>query len=154
MRLYEIEQAIMDCIDEETGEIIDLERLNQLMMDKQKKIEGVALWVKNLEADEAAFKKEKEVFEERQKAAAKKKERLMMWLTGVLNGQKFSTNKVAISFKKSTQVVMTDDAVIPLEFRKEKVEVTPDKNGIKKALKDGAIIPGFSLKENTNISIK
>lgn len=59
MRLYEIEQAIMDCIDEETGEIIDLERLNQLMMDKQKKIEGVALWVKNLEADEAAFKKEK-----------------------------------------------------------------------------------------------
>lgn len=48
MRLYEIEQAIMDCIDEETGEIIDLERLNQLMMDKQKKIEGVALWVKNL----------------------------------------------------------------------------------------------------------
>ena len=92
MRLYEIEQAIMDCIDEETGEIIDLERLNQLMMDKQKKIEGVALWVKNLEADEAAFKKEKEVFDERQKAAAKKKERLMMWLTGVLNGQIFSTN--------------------------------------------------------------
>lgn len=78
----------------------------------------------------------------------------MMWLTGVLNGQKFFTNKVAISFKKSTQVVMMDDAVIPLEFRKEKVEVTPDKNGIKKALNDGAIIPGFSLKENTNISIK
>lgn len=27
MTLYEIDSAIMDCVDEETGEIIDLEKL-------------------------------------------------------------------------------------------------------------------------------
>ena len=30
MTLYEIDSAIMDCVDEETGEIIDLEKLEAL----------------------------------------------------------------------------------------------------------------------------
>lgn len=36
MKLYEIEQAIMDCIDMETGEIIDAEKLDQLQMERSK----------------------------------------------------------------------------------------------------------------------
>ena len=38
--LYEIEQAIMDCVDLETGEIIDIEKLDQLQMDREVKIEN------------------------------------------------------------------------------------------------------------------
>lgn len=40
--LYEIEQSILDCIDTETGEIIDAEKLNELMLEKEVKIENVA----------------------------------------------------------------------------------------------------------------
>lgn len=65
--LYEINAAILDCVDLETGEIIDIERLQELQMEREQKIENVALWYKNLlsdatqyAAEEAAFKKKKQ----------------------------------------------------------------------------------------------
>ena len=47
MTLYEIDSAIMDCVDEETGEIIDLEKLETLNIERDKKVEGIAVAVKN-----------------------------------------------------------------------------------------------------------
>ena len=43
MKLYEIDQTIMDCIDMESGEIINEELLNNLQMERDAKIENVAL---------------------------------------------------------------------------------------------------------------
>ena len=54
--LYEIDQAIMSCIDSQTGEIVDYEKLSELQMEQEKKIEVVALWIKNLNADIEAYK--------------------------------------------------------------------------------------------------
>lgn len=34
MNLYEIDQEIMNCVDMETGEIIDPARLDELQMDR------------------------------------------------------------------------------------------------------------------------
>lgn len=154
MKLYEIDQAIMDCLDEETGEIIDLDKLNSLMVEREKKIEGVALWYKNLAAEEEMCKKEKKAFEEREKRANAKKESLKKWITGALEGQKFSTAKCAITFRNSEQVLMMDDATIPKEFQRIKTSVEPDKDAIKAALKNGQIIPGFALQQNLNATIK
>lgn len=53
MTLYEIDSAIMDCVDEETGEIIDLEKLEALNIERDKKVEGIALAVKNYAAEVA-----------------------------------------------------------------------------------------------------
>ena len=47
MTLYEIDNAILDCIDLETGEIIDVDKLNELQLEKETKIENVALWIKD-----------------------------------------------------------------------------------------------------------
>ena len=44
MTIYEIDSQILECIDEETGEVLDVERLEKLMQDKENKIEAVALW--------------------------------------------------------------------------------------------------------------
>ena len=74
--LYEIDQAIMECLDWETGEILDAERLNALQMERQDKVESVALWIKNLSADAIAYKAEKDAFAEREKATLKKIESL------------------------------------------------------------------------------
>ena len=41
--LYEINEAILDCVDMETGEIIDEERLNELQMAFDCKVENIAL---------------------------------------------------------------------------------------------------------------
>lgn len=57
--LYEIDSAVMACVDEETGEILDEERLDTLLMERNRKLEGVALWIKNLESDAAAIKAER-----------------------------------------------------------------------------------------------
>ena len=54
--LYEINQAIMDCVDEETGEIVDIEKLNDLHMQFDDKVENIACFIKNLLSDAKAIK--------------------------------------------------------------------------------------------------
>ena len=64
--LYEINTAILYCVEVEpgttvnmeTGEIIDLEKLSLLKMERSEKIRNIALWVKNLKADAKALKEE------------------------------------------------------------------------------------------------
>ena len=57
--IYEINQAIMDCLDPETGEILDMEALEQLQMDRVQKAENVACWRKNLMALIGSSKRKK-----------------------------------------------------------------------------------------------
>ena len=57
--LYEISQEMLACIDAETGEIIDIEKLSTLAMERDTKIKNIALWIKNLTADMEAYKREK-----------------------------------------------------------------------------------------------
>lgn len=152
--LYQINQAILDCCDAETGEIIDPEALDSLMMQRTEKLESVALWIKNLESDALAFKAEKEVFADREKAAKNKADQLKNYLAYALEGQKFSTGKCAVSFRKSEQVEILDVEKIPLEYLVETVEVKPDKKTIKALLKEGREINGCRLVENLNTQIK
>lgn len=152
--LYEIDAEILSCIDLETGEIIDPERLEALQMERGRKIENVALWVKNLNADLRAYKAEKEAFAEREKQAKAKIESLCKWLTTALDGQKFNTSKVAVSFRKSEAVEIVDATKIPKEYIREKIETAPDKTAIKEALKSNFQVPGAMLVQNKNISIK
>lgn len=159
--LFEIDQAIMDCIDMESGEILDIDRLNALQMERDKKIESVALWIKNLEADAMGYKWQKDVFAEREKAAKNKIESLKKWLTGALNGQKMSTDKVAISFRKSDSVeIENEDGFVDWAWKTHRDDLlkytdpTPDKTAIKQAIKSGLTVFGCSLVEKMNAQIK
>lgn len=152
--LYQIDQAILECLDAETGEIIDAEKLNALFMEKNQKIENIALWIKNLQADALAYKAEKDAFAARQKAAENKVESLKAYLVSALDGQKFSTAKCAVSFRKSEAVQVDDVNSIPAEWIRTKTTIEPDKTAIKAAIKAGQEITGCKLVENTNISIK
>ena len=58
MNLYQINEEIEKCIDTETGEILDLEALDKLAMERDTKIENLACWYKNLMADAEALKAE------------------------------------------------------------------------------------------------
>lgn len=153
MNLYEIDQEIMNCVDMETGEIIDSVRLDELQMDRDTKIENIACWIKNLNADAEAFKAEKQSFADRQKAAENKAESLKKYLANYLAGQKFSTPKVAISFRKTSSVNVTDVSQLPEEFLKF-ADPTPDKTAIKNAIKAGTTVAGAEIVEGQSISIK
>ena len=61
-KLYEIRADIEDCIlnatDPETGELVDTEQLDKLMVEHDTKIENVALYIKDSRAEAAAIKAE------------------------------------------------------------------------------------------------
>ena len=152
--LYEIDKAILECIDLETGELIDFERFESLQMEKSQKTENVVLWIKNLQSDALAFKAEKDAFAEREKAAIKKVDQLKEWLAQVLEGQKFSTAKCAVSFRRSEKVEVLDENIIPRAYMVESVSSKPDKQLIKEVLKDGQKINGCRLVEKLNPQIK
>lgn len=163
MRLYDIDKALEEAIerafDPETGELIDetaMEDIAALQLARDQKIEGIALWVKNLTAEAEALKKEKDAFAAREKAAKNKAERLKGYLAYALAGQKFKTDKVAISYRTSEAVIFTDEIDIeqlPEEYiRRSAPEL--DKAAVKEALKAGEVIEGLALQKRQSIQIK
>lgn len=157
MTLYEIDKALADFefeIDEETGEILNAADLDELKMARDDKIEGISLWIKNLEAEKEAVKNEKNNFADREKRLGKKIDSLKGYLTYALDGQKFSTPRVAVSFRKSESVHITDEYLIPDEYKIFTVVKKPDKGVIKDALKKGKEIMGVELVEKRNVQIK
>lgn len=154
MNLYQIENEISACVDAETGEIIDIEKLEALSMERDRKLTNVACWIKNLEADAAALKAEKEAFAERQRKAEAQIERLKGYLTDALRGEKFSSAECEVSFRKSEIVYIPLEGNIPKKYCKKIVEYKPDKIAIKAALKAGTRVRGAMLQSKLNAQIK
>lgn len=153
MTLYEIDAALMDCIDMETGEI-DETRYNQLELDRNQKIENTALYYKNLEALAKALKDEATTLTERAKSTQKKAERIKTHLSDYLAGTKFETPKVKVSFRQSESVNIAEGTVLPEDYTRTKVTVEPDKTKLKAAIKLGESIDGVTLIKSQNINIK
>lgn len=151
--LYEINDAILACVDMETGEIIDEEKLQKLQMDFSDKVEGIACWIKNLLSDAAAIKAEKDILAEREKACKNKAESLKRYLQSALDGEKFKTAKVSISYRKSESVQVDDITKLDEEYLKYE-EPSVNKTKVKQALKSGILLQGVQLIENQNIQIK
>ena len=151
--LYDINQGIMDCIDMETGEIVDLDRLHDLQMERGDKIRNIACYIKNLRSDAAQYDEEAKTFAARKKAAQTKAESLTAYLSSMLNGEKVKDREYSISWRKSESVNITDDSLLPDTYL---VPQPPkvDKAGIKAALKAGTAVTGAELTEKNNIQIK
>lgn len=152
MNLYEIDAAIMDCIDTETGEVLDPAKLDALNLARDEKVEGVACWVKNLKAEISAIKTETASLKERQEAKEKKLESLTAWLMNALDGRKFETAKCSVRFRCSDVVDVSDDAAVPAEYQRIKTE--PNKAAIKAALKAGESVPGCALVASVSMTVK
>ena len=158
--LYEInaqiEQAWSAAVDPETGEIISEEAaqaVEQLNMAREDKIENLALYYKNLTAEAKALKNEKLALEARQSAAEKKAESIKKYLASSMNGEKYKSEKVAISWRKSESVSVDENAFLPDDYMTFK-EPVPNLTAIKKALKAGEKIDGATLTSSNNIQIK
>lgn len=157
MTLFDIDKAIRDFeleIDEETGEVLNAQDLDDLEMEREKKIENVGLWIKELEAEAKAIKEEKDAMDARQKRAMKKAESLKGYLTYALQGEKFSTPRIAMSYRKSESVNIPDDKAIDDKYCSITVVKKPDKKAIKEAIKAGEHVFGAELVTKQNLQIK
>lgn len=161
MTLYEINQSILECFDAETGEILDSERLTALQLEKDVKLENIALYVKNLTSEAEAIREEEKALASRRQAKEKRAEQLKEYLKIELNGAKFETARVNITFRKSEAVAVADDAELIswLEFRgyDDCIKYTQPKANlteVKRLIKQGEKVTGARLEERININIK
>ena len=161
--LYEIDQDILDCVDMETGEIVDIEKLNALQMERGKKLEGVALLVKDLKAEADAVKAEADKLTARKKALDNKIDGLKNWLLFALNGEKLKTPRCNVYQTHNTKLNVIDEQSTvnwiqthckePEEFLRFTLpEIRKD--AVKAELKAGKEIPGVTLEETESVVIK
>lgn len=159
MTLYEIDSrmktAFDAAIDPETGEILDEQMLylfEHLQLDRDKKIENLGLFIKDLKAEAEMLGNEADAFARRKRSAERKAEWLKKYLEQVMNGERYKSTKVVISYMNYKSVQIDDMDAIPDEYKRVRVE--PNKVDIKAALKDGEEIPGASLVESRSMVIK
>ena len=159
MKLYEIlaeiEKIANEMIDPETGEVREgaLEELEKLEIERDTKIENILCLSKALRADATALNTEASNLLDRAERKLTKAEKLEDWATSVLAGEPFETPRVATKWRQSERVNILDADAIPKEYVKYKTTETPDKNAIKAAIKDGAVIPGAELETRLNMKV-
>lgn len=146
----------------EMGELTQLEIADTLegitasIEDKAKSIGFIAT---NIDADIAALESEIDRLSARKKVMVNKKESLTDYLR--FNMESSGIKSIKCPFFNITHVdgqdivTIIDENLIPDDYVNVKTSVSPDKNAIKKALKDGAEIPGCRLdKGKSSIRIK
>ena len=138
----------------ETGEIIDEEKLNALGMEREKKIEGVILWRKDILAECEAVKAEAQNLSKRGKSLENKAEQLKKWIQYALDGDKFKTERCSVSYRKSSGVVIDDLKQLPVEVWKDLSEDWISKNKIKEMIESGEECKGAHIEERQSMIIK
>lgn len=173
MTLYEIDSRLETLFsqgfDEETGEIYQTQEeldkaIDEVAIELDTKIENIGCYIKNLESDIEAFKREEDNLKKRRKSTENKIEGLKTYLNNYLTAVypneddrrkwKFKTPKVVLGYRKSTTVEVPDLEKLDKNFIKIKTETSADKTAIKEAIKNGTEVKGAFLKDNINLSIK
>lgn len=152
--LYEIDNEILACVDMETGEIVDEEKLEALEMERGKKIEGIILWRKDLLAESEAVKAEAKKLSDRARVLDNKAEALKKYIEHVLNGDKFKTERCSVSYRSTKSIVIDKPNQVPVDFWKPISEDWISKSLIKEAIEAGKEINGAHQEERQSIIIK
>ena len=151
--LYEINAAILACVDLETGEIVDVEQLAALQLEREQKIENVALWYKNLLSDAAQFAAEEQAFKQKRLKAQAQAERAKAWLQDALQGNPYKSTRVNITHRSCPRVVVDDVRNLPPRFVRF-AEPEPKKNEIAAAIRNGEEVNGAHIENGVSIIIK
>lgn len=160
--LYKIDKelmALLEAIAEQDGEItpeqdeqlaINRYELETKAVDYSMAILQLNAWVemadkeaKRVTAIKNAYKKTSETLKQRITDAMERYD---------IREVKDATIKV--SLRKSVQTIIDDLDQVPKQYKTVKVETTPDKTAIKKAIQDGEIIEGAHLEEKMNLQIR
>lgn len=176
--LFEIQDIMYNLLEygvSEDGEIIeDEEEFNRLyeniQIDAQTKIDNSNCLCKVIDGEIDVIDKEID----RLKAEKKSRENKKNWIknnvdkfirrqftnedgvldTEGLNSYKLSLPHSKVSYRRSNSVEITDQNLIPKKYIKTKIEETPDKTAIKKAIDSGVEVNGAKIITNYNMQIK
>jgi ectoine hydroxylase-related dioxygenase (phytanoyl-CoA dioxygenase family) len=160
VKLYEIandHRGLIALADESDLDITDtLEAIEGEFNDKAESLVSVVL---NMDGDVTAIDSQIERLQARKTAIKNRQESMKDYLrqnmeaTGI---KKISCPLFTINCVEGRQIAVIDnEESLPDEFVKVKTTVSPDKNAIAKALKEGEDVPGASLQRaKSSIRIK
>lgn len=161
MNLYEIDSAITALTDPETGELLDFEAFDQLQIERERKIENIALWIKDLSAEGKAIQDEIKTLKDRKDALKKKAQRLESYLMRFLDGEKFTTPRCAVTFRKSKSLHVEDGFSLVAwcwenGFSDCILQSPPEvsKKAITDLIKSGIDVPYARMVERLNMGVK
>lgn len=165
-KLYEINHDIENLINAvtnpETGVVEDLGALNDLLLEREQKLESVALYCKDVHAEWVAVTHEIMKLQKRADNLETTEAGLEFYLANALDGQKFSTPRCEIKFRKSESVQFDDEKKF-IEWAKENFAIdfvihketdAPNKVKIKKYLKEGGTLEHCRIVEKKNIQVR
>lgn len=160
MKLYELANnylALQEMLDDEEATMEELkDTLDAINDDLVIKVDNICRLRKKLDAYVTTYKTEAK----RLTAMAKMAESRSQWLKSYLDDtlkrleiKSMDTELFKLSYRKSESVNITvSPEFIPPEY--VKVTYTPDKVGLKKAIKDGATFNGVELVQGLNLQIR
>lgn len=151
---YEVLQSLE--LDED-GDLIGLDRLDDIAKTLGEKVENTALYIKELRYEVEALRNEERILAERRRSKESTAEWLKNYLIGCMTlvGQnRYESNKVKVRIGSSASVNVTDVNKLPEEYVRVTTKFEPDKNAIKDAIKAGIEVAGASLETKQNLQIK
>lgn len=161
VELEKWEELFESCIDEETGEIIDNDVLEELKNDLEKQIieksSDVVKYHKNREGlinqiDEEV--KRLNAFKKSLKSRQENFDKYIIYCMDKLGKDKIETPNGVIKITDSEGVVIVDKEKVPAQFVTVKQEFKEDLRAISKAIKSGTKVPGAIIEKRKNISVK
>ena len=133
--------------------------LESLGGELEVKAQAVGHMIRRLEADAAAIKQWAQTANDRAKAVQARADSLHAYLSANLAAcgiQRVEGPGIALSWRKSSAVVIDEPGLIPAEFMRqpEPPPPAPDKRAIGDAIKAGAEVPGAHIETRSNLQIK
>lgn len=155
----ELENALIASADDETGEVdIDIAgTLEKVHGTFEEKAVAVATVYRDLKKYENNIGEEIKRLQALKKRVGHEKQRIDDYLTQAceMTGTKLISGIYAnISFRKSEQTIIDDEALLPKEYLTEKVSYEPNKTKIKEAIKRGVEVQGAHIEVKNNLQIK
>ena len=164
MSLYTISEELNNFnfeIDEETGEILNIDKLNELTMAFDEKAENIIRFIKNLTSECDALKNEEKSLAERRKVKENKIKSLKTYLADIMiynNREKLEYLSGVASFRKSKSIEIDSD-FIKWAIENQYVDLlkyenpTVNKTAVKEYLKSNEC--NFArIIENKNLGVK
>lgn len=160
MNLYDIDEAIMALIDEETGEVSDWEAFEKLEISRERKIDYLCKSIKEAPILTDAIASEIARLQEKKKSIEARAEKNKAYLQSYLGGEKYKSALFSCYYG-STKVVDGDLD----KFKKWAMENGEDdflkyeepslnKSAIKDAIAKGRQLPGLSLQDKQHLCIR
>lgn len=157
--LYDLVGQYLEIYNMDIDEETKLDTIEALGLDEEieAKAENYAKVIRNLEAENTAYKAEEERLKKKRDSNTKK----IDWLKENIQNAMEITGKTKIkgelftlSVQNSKASVVVNEAILPQEYFSITVSQKPDKKELYDLLKAGVEIEGATLRENRSLRIK